>query len=288
MAHTILEELLQIKDGLPKKQQKLCQYLLANYEQVGVMTVAELAAAADVGTTTVMRLVQLLGCDSFGMFKKEFLNAALMNTTTSYRSLKETFTSLPETESRDTLRSVVADGIRVLENLETPANVEQFERSIQMLTSARNIFTLGKRSSRPMALYFESAVNCFYPRVHQLSENSDYFYDRIVLNATAEDVVLVISIWPCTKRTIQMAEFCHKQGIPVILVTNTSVNPIMKFAKAVIDTNSVNHSSGDTGIMAVLEAMIAELGRRVAPVSTENIERVEQLLGEHKIVLREY
>ena len=31
-----------------------------NYEQVGVMTVAELAEAAGVGTTTVMRLVQTL------------------------------------------------------------------------------------------------------------------------------------------------------------------------------------------------------------------------------------
>ena len=56
MAENILDEILKIKDLLPKKQQKLCNYLALNYKQVGVMTVAELAQAAGVGTTTVMRL----------------------------------------------------------------------------------------------------------------------------------------------------------------------------------------------------------------------------------------
>lgn len=45
---------MTLKDVLPKKQRILCQYLALNYERVGVMTVAELACAAGVGTTTVM------------------------------------------------------------------------------------------------------------------------------------------------------------------------------------------------------------------------------------------
>ena len=52
MQENIIDEIAKIKDVLPKKQQKLCHYLVMNYEQVGVMTVAELAEAAGVGTTT--------------------------------------------------------------------------------------------------------------------------------------------------------------------------------------------------------------------------------------------
>ena len=60
MEKTLLDEIMTLKDVLPKKQRILCQYLALNYERVGVMTVAELARAAGVGTTTVMRLVQTL------------------------------------------------------------------------------------------------------------------------------------------------------------------------------------------------------------------------------------
>ena len=91
MQENIIDEIAKIKDVLPKKQQKLCHYLVMNYEQVGVMTVAELAEAAGVGTTTVMRLVQTLDYPSFSAFKKDLLNAALMRTTTSYRGLKQSF-----------------------------------------------------------------------------------------------------------------------------------------------------------------------------------------------------
>lgn len=72
------------------------------------------------------------------------------------------------------------------------------------------------------------------------------------------------------------------------LVTNTSLNPIIKFAQAVVDTNSVNHPSGDMVFMAVIEALVAELGRRTAPQSTQNVERIEAILSEKKIVQREY
>lgn len=284
----ILDEIANIKDVLPKKQQKLCHYLVMNYEQVGVMTVAELARAAEVGTTTVMRLVQTLGCPSFGAFKKDLLNSALMHITTSYRGLKQSFKDPSLKEASDSLNAVVSDGICMLENLGTPANREQFEHIVQMLLEARRICPLGLRSSRPLALYFEYALNIFYPRVMQLAHDLDYVYDRVSLYLDPSDVLLVISVWPCTKKTIDVARMCHDQGIPIALITNTSLNPIAKFADAMIDTNSVNHVSGDTVIFAVIEALVSELGRRTAPQSTENIERIEHVLTNHNVVLKEY
>ena len=76
---------MTLKDVLPKKQRILCQYSALNYERVGVMTVAELARAAGVGTTTVMRLVQTLGYDSFSAFKRTLADVVLLKNTSSYR-----------------------------------------------------------------------------------------------------------------------------------------------------------------------------------------------------------
>lgn len=288
MAENILDEIVRIKDLLPKKQQKLCTYLALNYKQVGVMTVAELAQAAGVGTTTVMRLVQTLGRPSFSVFKKELLDASLMRTTTSYLSLKETFHNEETKDGNNLLYRVVNDGMQVLQNLCTTSNTQQFQAISDLLFQADRIFTIGLRSSKALALYCEYSLSTFHPQVIQLSNDTEFIYDRVGLKMKSTDVLLVFSAWPCTRKTIEVAEYCHSLGIPVALVTNTSLNPIIKFAQAVVDTNSVNHPSGDMVFMAVIEALVAELGRRTAPQSTQNVERIEAILSEKKIVQREY
>ena len=149
LQENLIDEIAKVKDVLPKKQQKLCHYLVMNYEQVGVMTVAELAQAAEVGTTTVMRLVQTLGFPSFSTFKKDLLNAALMRTTTSYQGLKQSFKDPALKDAGDSFDAVISDGIYMLETLGTQSNQEQFERVVRMLLDAERICPLGLRSSRP-------------------------------------------------------------------------------------------------------------------------------------------
>lgn len=287
MEHTLLDDILRLKDILPKKQRMLCQYLALNYEQIGVMTVAELAEKAGVGTTTVMRLVQSLGYDSFNTFKRELANLSLMKNATSYRGLKQSFVSDRKTESSDTFRSVTADGLHVLENLCTPSNIEQFEKAIQIILNSEHTYALGLRSSQALALYFEYSIDCFYPHVRQLSREGEFLFDRISVYMKPADCLLVFSVWPCTKKTIQAGKLCHKLGIPVILVTNTSLNPLVPFADAVIDGNCVNRQSGDVALFSIIEALAVELGRRTAPESTENLEHIEQVLKENNLIIRE-
>ena len=287
MSNEILDTILNIKDVLPKKQRTLCNYLALNYEQIGVMTVAELAENAGVGTTTVMRLVQTLGFDSFSSFKRALVNASLLKNTTSYHSMKQGFSHADKNDSAATLTRVIQDGIQTLGDLCTPSNTQNFEKSIQMMLDAHTVYTLGLRSSRVLSLYFEYNVDRFYPNVRQLSRESDFVFDRVAVNLKPEDVVLIYSVWPCTRKTILVGQLCHKLGIPFILITNTSLNPLTKLADAVIDTNTVNHPSGDTALFAVTEALISELGRRTAPESTKNIERIETVLNDNNLIMWE-
>ena len=152
MGNEVLEQIIKIKDAVPKKQRILCNYLALNYEKIGVMTVAELAENAGVGSTTVMRLVQLLGFDSYTTFKKALAQESLLKNTTPYRSLRQEFSRTSETASRDTFHMAIADGIQVLENLCTPSNISQFEAAIQLMLESDQLYILGMRSSKALAL----------------------------------------------------------------------------------------------------------------------------------------
>ena len=101
-------------------------------------------------------------------------------------------------------------------------------------------------------------------------------------------MLLLFSAWPSTRLGIEAAEFCRERGIPIALITNTSLNPAVKYADAVIDTNSVNHASGNMAFLAVIEALVSEIGRRTAPASTENMEQIEAILRKKQIILQEY
>lgn len=283
MKDGILEKLIQIRDSLPKKQRILCDYLLINYEKSGMMTVAELSQDAGVGSTTVMRFIEMLGYDSYSAFKRELINTALMKSNAPYQTLKQSLSEKTQTEGADTLQDIAADGIRVLENLCTPANIEQFDKAVTLLLSAENIYILGSRSSMSLAFHFEYIVDRFYPHVRQLSNQGEFVYDRIYGNMTPRDALLVFSTYPCTLKTIEVTEACHRRGIPFVLITNTSVNPLAKTAGAVIDTNSFNGSSGNTVLFAVVEALGAEIGRRTAPESTQRIEYIERELVEKNL-----
>lgn len=66
------------------------------------------------------------------------------------------------------------------------------------------INVLGLRTSRVAALYFEYAVGLFYPKVRQLSSEPEFLFGRL-LTLRSDEVLLVISQWPCTKQMIDAA-----------------------------------------------------------------------------------
>ena len=84
MENNILDTITQIKDVLPKKQRTLCNFIVLNYVEAGMMTVAELAERSGVGATTVMRLVKTLHYDSYSDFRRALLNVSLKNNASSY------------------------------------------------------------------------------------------------------------------------------------------------------------------------------------------------------------
>lgn len=56
---TTMNKIVAIKESLPKKQRQLCDYILKNYQSIGLITIKELAANAKVGISTVIRTIDI-------------------------------------------------------------------------------------------------------------------------------------------------------------------------------------------------------------------------------------
>lgn len=282
----IIDQIMQIKDVLPKKQRQLCNFLVLRYVDAGMMTVAELAENSQVGTTTVLRLMKALGFKNYSDFKHELLNVSLMRTTSSYRGMKQSFQSDAENHNSDTMHRLWRDFSHISGNILTPRNIQCLSLASKMMLDASCIYVLGLRSSRAPASYLESTLSRFYSNIRLMEEHNEYLFDR-ALSLDPQDVLVIFSVWPCTKMTIDIADLVHQRGVKIILITNTQLNPIAKYAEIVIDTNSVNSNSGCLPVMFIAEALVAELGRLTAPESTDRIEFLERQLEELQVFVKE-
>lgn len=285
MEKNIVDEIIQIKDVLPRKQKTLCNYLVLNYVEAGMMTVAELAANSGVGTTTVMRLIKTLHYENYGDFRRDLLGISLNRKTSSYIGVKKSFQNAFDRSDSDILNTLWIDTSQTIENFITPKNIEQLRHAVELIIKSGRVNLLGLRSSKTAAIYLEATIDRFYPKIRQLSSESEFLYDR-VLRLQEDDILLVFSAWPCTKKTVDIAEICHKKRVPVILITNTSLNPVARYADVTIDTNSVNSGCGILPFMFVAEALVGELGRRLGPESTVKLEELEAELEQYDIFQR--
>lgn len=285
MEENILDKIIKAKDVLPKKQRALCNYLAINYVNASIMTVAQLAEDSGVGTTTVMRLVRQLGYDSYSEFRRELMNISLLRNASSYIGIKQGVRTAADPVGTDHLNALWINTTQTIENFITPKNIQQVSAAIPQMIQAKTINLLGLRSSKTAAIYMETMIDRFCYKIRQLSHLTDFLLDR-ASRLTPEDVLVVFSAWPCTKRTVDVCSICHAEGVPIILITNTSLNPIARYADIVIDTNSVNSGCGILPLLFIAEALISGLAGQLGDEASENLERLEHFLDQTDVFQR--
>ncbi|MDR3258392.1 MAG: MurR/RpiR family transcriptional regulator [Fusobacteriaceae bacterium] len=280
----IIDKIVKIKDFLPKKQKTLCEYIILNYSEIGLMSINELSEKSGVGTTTILRLSKILNYTSYSDLKKDILKNSMATNISSYSGLKESFKNISKNKNSDILSNVSSELLSIIENFITPQNIEQINKAVEMIMKAKRVNILGLRSSRAVASYLEAMLGRISPNVRQLNSDSEYLFDN-ALKLKADDILIVSSLWPCTRRTVTVSNVCHKNKIPIILITNTILNPIARYANIVIDTNSANKNEGIIPNMIVAEAIIKEVWKRNPSKFQEYLDTLEKLLEDNDIFI---
>lgn len=281
----ILEKIKAIKDSLPTKQRRLCNYILANYKTIGMATVAELAELAGIGTTTVMRLVAALDYKTYNHFKKDLFSVTVLQENSSYQNLKYALGQQNQDNLSNNLAYTGSELISVIQNMLTEYNLQQFDEAVDLMLNAKHVQVLALRSSKAAAYYAEYSFQpILSEKIVQLSNDPDYLMDRIS-QLEEGDVLFLICNWPSSVFSVNAAKLCHEMGIPIILITNTTANPIAKICRVMLDTNAVSSPCLLSPSLLIIEALSLELARRMPPESTQSVERLEKMLKENDLLV---
>ncbi|GGK00136.1 hypothetical protein GCM10007063_23120 [Lentibacillus kapialis] len=278
---SIIDAIINIKDFLPKKQRQLCDYILKNYQSIGLTTVKGLADNAKVGVSTVMRAINALGYNNFNDFRKDIFDEWLPDD--SKWTLNKSISEIPnKEESAPTIIQVWNESVNMLDKSLDSNLIENFEYVIDIILHSRQLNVLGTRPYKAMALYLEQLLGEFYSKIRQLSHDTEVLFDNI-LQIEKDEVLLIFAFEPYTNRIIQAAMLANQLGIKIILITDYISCPIIRYASVTLQVEVSKKQYSVVPIVALIEALVIEIGKRSSEESVKKLKKLERTLLENNV-----
>ena len=273
---TVAEKLQQRQDVLTRAERQLSDVILQNYPASGLGTITTLAAAADVSTPTVGRLVQKLGFGGFSEFQSS-LRAELNEKISSPLTKREKWVDdAPAEHVLNRFTKAVIDNIG---HSMAKVDPDDFETACAMLgDSERRIFVVGGRITRTLADYFYLHFQVIRRDVVHIASNSNA-WPHYVLDFCPGDVVVVFDIRRYENSTLKLAEMARERGVEIILFTDQWISPIAQHATVCFSCQITAPSAWDSNIATMLlsEIVIAEVEERSWGSTRDRMEALEEM-----------
>ena len=245
-------------DSLSPAERRLARVLLASYPMAGLESVARFAERAGVSPPTVTRFITKLGFHGYPEFQESLrheVQARLSSPLTRYR----------EEPKRD---SAVNDALEVSQhNLKATVELlsdRDVKEAVELLADVRRrVMVLGGRVSAPLARYLAGQMHLLRPGIGLVDAER---------SAPAQQLIDM-------RKTDVLVVFDYRRGCNVILFTDPWLSPASAFSRQVLVTSveTVGPFDSLVGAMAVVEALIAAVLRKLGPRAEARMQNLERL-----------
>jgi DNA-binding MurR/RpiR family transcriptional regulator len=260
----LTEQIIQAFDTMSGQLQTGARYVLDRPRDVALLSMREQARQAGVQPATMTRLAKHLGMDGYDEVR-ELYAEAVRDGGLGFAG-KAGVQVISQKLKGD--KALAADMLKSIGNqiaqLATPAGLERLVNAAKALASARRIYCLGLRSSHSIAWHLHYVLTLVGDRSIHIEGIGATGSDALA-RATSRDVLLVASVMPYTRLTIELAEYAVAQGIDVVAITDSEVAPLAQIAQHVVlvptESPSFFHAMSPAFAVAeVLGAVIAGRG----------------------------
>ena len=210
--YDIVLHLRKLEDSLPRREQQVAKFLLANMEFAVHLTLTEIADRVGVSVATVNRFCRSLGCDGFKQFKILFAQ----NVAVSLQYLRSSSTTASSTEQMvGNVFNAISNAIAKAQN---QLNYKTLERAIHTLAASKRLAFLGVGGGS--ASIATEGANRFF-RLGILAEVQHDGYMQRMLASTygLGDTVVAISSTGEPQELLDSIRISHQYGASTIGIT---------------------------------------------------------------------
>ena len=200
--------------SLNELEMSVYNYVTAHQEEVAHIKIRDLANAAHVSTSTVLRFCKKMGCDSFSEFKVYFKQYQ--------ESLKLSPRSYDGSEIRDFFK-----------RNDTPEFQAQVEKMTNILQSAKVVIFVGIGNSAMTAQYAAR----YFANAGKFSVCIVDPFNPIGVDQYLDAVVVALSVSGETKETIGMVNRFKMYDIPIVSITMSENSTLARMSNYSLSCN---------------------------------------------------
>ena len=254
-------------------QRQIANYLLRNQMRVTALGIEELADSCQVSTATISRFARDIGQKNYSAMRgamAETLQSLLQPVDKLRRTIeRRARATSPITHS---LEYAAANIAATSDALSPPA----MQAVVRRLTRARVVYVMGFGLSANLAGMLVQHLQPFCPHVVEVAGigGSEVAAGHLV-NLTARDVRVVISVPRDTLDCIGLASFARDRGVCIVALTDSPASPLAELADHALyaqSTHPVLPSSASTAL-----AMIEALAVALMVSNRKNVEKAARL-----------
>ena len=278
----IIRWIRQQYDSLSPSQRQVAQFLLEGGIDVIHYTITEIADAVGLNSSTVVRTAQALGFEGFpelqSVLRSQFLNQAKIAQRMQIGSQKLMDYLSAESEADAHLfNTVLRDELQTLLDLPQHVPTRVFDRAVDMLDGAKQVYIIGLGASFPLALNFGNVLRFIRPLARVLTPGIDPIAAQLI-SLDSDDLLFSLCFARYTRETLTVMDVAKERGASVLTVTDSHVSPAAKRADlALIVPFRLRLYSNTVALFALLDALLGALSLRYPEKTRERLERLEEL-----------
>ena len=281
----LTEQIIEAFDSMSVQLQAGARYVLDRPRDVALLSMREQARQAGVQPATMTRLAKHLGMDGYDDVRELYASAVREGDLGFAGKAGVQVVSQKlrgdKALAAEMLKSIGAQ----IERLAAPDRLDSLVAAARALASARRIFCLGLRSSHSVAWHLHYVLSLVGERSTHIDGIAATGAD-VLARATGRDVLLVASVLPYTRMTVELAEYAVQRGLRVVAITDSEVAPLAQIAQHSVivptDSPSFFHAMSPAFVVAeILGAIIAGRGGEDALATLRHTDQHLATLNTH-------
>ena len=250
-------------------------YLVENPVDVATRTLRTASKESGISPAAFSRLARALDYDDFEALREE-MRAKITQRVNNFADRAERLQKSNNADSAEFLDAHYAACQSNLQRFVDGVDRAMMDRVVAQIAKARNVLLLGALGSTGVVEYL-SYMASFCADNWAMASRMGASLGGGIAGLDERDVLLIVSKPPFSVRAMRAAELAQKQGVYVVLITDTHSCPALKHAEArfIVPTDSPHFYSSYVVTMFLVETLIGELVRRSGPKARSRIAEVE-------------
>ena len=267
--------------GFSKGQKRIAKYITENYDKAAFMTAGKLGQIVGVSESTVVRFASELGYDGYPGMRKALQEMIRSRLTSVQRIEVARETMNPE----HLVEAVFMADMEKLQITMDEMDQASFNEAVDTILNARNIYSVGMRSSTCLANFLGFYLNLLQENVHIIQDTAvSEVYEQII-RIREGDVFIGISYPRYSSRTARAMKFAKSAGAKAIGITDGESSPFVGVADTLIFAKSDMVSFLDSLVapLSLINALIVAVGVRSKENISDTFKRLEAIWSDYDV-----